>query len=68
MGLSRLNLYRGGAAALEAEVNCLAVMAKIGKKAKEMRGGGWTGYLYILPCANMENKAFAELTDRVCAK
>ena len=25
MGLSRLNLYRGGAAALEAEVNCLAV-------------------------------------------
>ena len=40
MGLSRLNLYRGGAAALEAEVNCLAVMAKIRHNAKSMRGGG----------------------------
>ena len=39
MGLSRLNLYRGGAAALEAEVNCLAVMAKIRQNAKKMRGG-----------------------------
>ena len=67
MGLSRLNLYRGGAAALEAEVNCLAVMAKIRQNAKNA-GGGWTGYLYILPYANMKNKAFAELTDRVCAK
>ena len=66
MGLSRLNLYRGGAAALEAEVNCLAVMAKIRQNAKKC--GGWTGYLCILPCANMKNKAFAELTDRVCAK
>ena len=34
MGLSRLNLYRGGAAALEAEVNCLAVMAKISQNVK----------------------------------
>ena len=66
MGLSRLNLYRSGAAALEAEVNCLAVMAKIRQNAKN--AGGWTGYLYILPCANMKSKAFAELTDRVCAK
>ena len=39
MGLSRLNLYRGGAAALEAEVNCLAVMAKIRQNAK----CGWVG-------------------------
>ena len=67
MGLSRLNLYRSGAAALEAEVNCLAVMAKIRQNAKYMRAG-WTGYLCILPYANMKNKAFAELTDRVCAK
>ena len=66
MGLSRLNLYRGGAAALEAEVNCLAVMAKIRQNAKKCGGG--TGYLCILPYANMKNKAFAELTDRVCAK
>ena len=41
MGLSRLNLYRGGAAALEAEVNCLAVMAKIRQNAKQMRGVDW---------------------------
>ena len=34
MGLPRLNLYRNGAAALEAEVNCLAVMAKIRQNAK----------------------------------
>ena len=34
MGLSRLNLYRSGAAALEVEVNCLAVMAKIRQNAK----------------------------------
>ena len=34
MGLSRLNLYRVGAAALEAEVNCLAVMTKIRQNAK----------------------------------
>ncbi len=67
MGLYRLDLYRSGAAALEAEVNCLAVMAKIRQNAKKC-GGGWTGYLYILPCANMKSKAFAELTDRVCAK
>lgn len=40
MGLSRLNLYRGGAAALEAEVNCLAVMAKIRQNAKKCGGGG----------------------------
>ena len=40
MGLSRLNLYRGGAAALEAEVNCLAVMAKIRQNAKNAGGGG----------------------------
>ena len=65
MGLSRLNLYRGGAAALEAEVNCLAVMAKIRSKCKINARGG-TGYLCILPCANMKNKAFAELTDRAC--
>lgn len=39
MGLSRLNLYRSGAAALEAEVNCLAVMAKIRQNAKKCGGG-----------------------------
>ena len=41
MGLSRLNLYRGGAAALEAEVNCLAVMAKIRQNAKNAGGVDW---------------------------
>ena len=46
MGLSRLNLYRGGAAALEAEVNCLAVMAKIRQNEKEMRGGGLAIYVF----------------------
>ena len=45
MGLSRLNLYRGGAAALEAEVNCLAVMAKIRQNAK--KGGGGVDWLFV---------------------
>ena len=47
MGLSRLNLYRSGAAALEAEVNCLAVMAKIRQNAKNAGGGGDWLFVYF---------------------